>query len=43
MALLMNLASVALTFVWVPITLFIMAVMPFAFVVPEFFAKKKEE
>ena len=41
MALLMNLASVALTFVWVPITLTIMAVMPFAFVVPEFFAKKK--
>lgn len=42
MALFMNLASVALTFVWVPITLTIMAVMPFAFVVPEFFAKKKE-
>lgn len=43
MALIMNLASVALTFVWVPITLFIMAIMPFAFVVPEFLANKKEE
>ena len=43
MALLINLASVALTFVWVPITLFIMAVMPFAFVVPEFLANKTEE
>jgi uncharacterized membrane protein len=42
MALLINLASVALTFVWVPITLTIMAVMPFAFVVPEFLGKKKE-
>ena len=42
LALLMNLASVALTFVWVPITLTIMAVMPFAFVAPEFLAKKKE-
>lgn len=42
MALLINLVSVGLTFVWVPITLTIMAVMPFAFVVPEFFAKKKE-
>jgi uncharacterized membrane protein len=43
MALLMNLASVALTFVWVPITLAIMVVMPFAFVVPEFLANKTEE
>ncbi|MCX6056880.1 MAG: TMEM175 family protein [Chloroflexi bacterium] len=43
MSLLINLVSVALTFVWVPITLFIMAVMPFAFVVPEFLVKKKEE
>ncbi len=42
MALFMNLASVVLTFVWVPITLTIMAVMPFMFVVPEFLAKKKE-
>ena len=42
MALMINLASVALTFVWVPITLTIMAVMPFAFVVPEFLGKKKE-
>jgi uncharacterized membrane protein len=41
MALLLNLGSVALAFVWVPITLFIMAVMPFAFVVPEFLTKKK--
>ncbi|MBM3123882.1 MAG: DUF1211 domain-containing protein [Chloroflexi bacterium] len=40
-ALFMNLASVALTFVWVPITLTIMAVMPFAFVAPEFFSKKE--
>lgn len=43
MSLLINLASVILTFVWVPITLTIMAVMPFAFVVPEFLVKKKEE
>jgi hypothetical protein len=43
MALFLNLASAALAFVWVPITLFIMAVMPFAFVVPEFFANKIEE
>ncbi len=43
MALLINLASVALTFVWVPITLTIMAVMPFAFVVPEFLAGRKDE
>lgn len=40
MALILNLGSAALAFVWVPITLTIMAVMPFAFVVPEFFAKK---
>lgn len=39
-ALLMNLASAALAFVWVPITLTIMAIMPFAFVVPEFLAKR---
>ncbi|MBI5944602.1 MAG: DUF1211 domain-containing protein [Chloroflexi bacterium] len=43
MALIMNLSSAALAFVWVPITLFIMAVMPFAFVVPEFLANKTEE
>jgi len=42
MALVLNLASAALAFVWVPITLTIMMVMPFAFVVPEFLAKKKE-
>ncbi|HUN23661.1 MAG TPA: TMEM175 family protein [Anaerolineales bacterium] len=41
MALLINLASVVLAFVWVPITLAIMAIMPFAFVVPEFFTKGK--
>ncbi|HNB52175.1 MAG TPA: TMEM175 family protein [Anaerolineales bacterium] len=40
-ALLLNLGSAALAFVWVPITLFIMAVMPFAFVVPEFLEKKE--
>lgn len=39
-ALLMNLASAALAFVWVPITLTIMAIMPFAFVVPEFLGKR---
>lgn len=43
MALAINLASVALAFVWVPITLTIMAVMPFAFVVPELLTKKKDE
>ena len=39
-ALLMNLASAVLAFVWVPITLTIMAIMPFAFVVPEFLGKR---
>ena len=43
MALLINLGSAALAFVWVPITLTIMVVMPFAFVVPEFLANKTEE
>ena len=43
MALLINLGSAALAFVWVPITLTIMVVMPFAFVVPEFLANKAEE
>lgn len=43
MALLINLASAALAFVWVPITLTIMVVMPFAFVIPEFLANKTEE
>lgn len=43
LALIMNLASSALTFVWVPITLFIMAVMPFAFVAPDLLARKKEK
>jgi uncharacterized membrane protein len=38
-----NFAAAALAFVWVPVTLFIMAVMPFTFVVPEFVGKKKEE
>lgn len=42
MALGLNLLSVALAFVWVPITLFIMVAMPFAFVVPELIAKKDE-
>lgn len=42
MALFMNLGAAALAFVWVPITLTIMAVMPFAFVIPEFVGKKKE-
>ena len=43
MALLINLVSAALAFVWVPITLAIMAVMPFAFVVPEFLPGKKKD
>ena len=42
MALLINLVSAGLAFVWVPITLTIMAVMPFAFVVPEFLSKKEK-
>ena len=42
MALLINLVSAVLAFVWVPITLTIMAVMPFAFVVPEFLSKKEK-
>jgi hypothetical protein len=37
-----NFIAAALTFVWVPITLAIMVLMPFAFVAPEFLAKKKE-
>ncbi len=43
MALLINLGSAALAFVWVPITLTIMVVMPFAFVVSELLANKTEE
>ncbi len=42
MALYINLGSVVLAFIWVPITLTIMTVFPFAFVVPEFLGKKKE-
>lgn len=40
MALVINLAAAALAFVWVPITLAQIAIMPFAFVVPELLAKK---
>lgn len=42
MALLINLIAAALAFVWVPITLLIIIVMPFAFVVPELTAKSHE-
>jgi hypothetical protein len=38
-----NLLAAALAFVWVPITLFIMMVMPLAFVVPGFLSKEPEE
>ena len=36
-----NFITAALAFVWVPITLAVMVIMPFAFVVPEFLTKKK--
>ncbi|MEI8094187.1 MAG: TMEM175 family protein [Spirochaetales bacterium] len=42
-AALVNLVSAALAFVWVPITLAIMIVMPFLFVVPELIRNKSEE
>ena len=38
-----NLASAALAFVWVPITYIVIVGMPFLFVVPEFIANKTEE
>ena len=43
MALLINLASAALAFVWVPITLAQIMIMPFMFVIPELTAGMKEE
>jgi hypothetical protein len=43
MATAVNLLAAALAFVWFPITLFIMMVMPFLFVVPEFLSKEPEE
>ena len=38
-----NLLAAALAFVWVPITLFMMMVMPLLFVVPEFLSKEPAE
>jgi len=43
MALYINLSSVVLAFIWVPITLTIMVVFPFAFVVPTLLGKKEKE
>lgn len=43
MALVINLVAAALAFVWVPITLAQIAIMPFAFVVPELVAKKEKK
>ncbi|MEO8613132.1 MAG: TMEM175 family protein [Chloroflexota bacterium] len=38
-----NIVSAALAFVWVPITLIIIIVMPFLFVVPELLSNRSEE
>ena len=43
MAALINVAAAALAFVWVPITLAIMMLLPFAFVIPEFLSKPTEK
>ena len=43
MAMFINLASAALAFVWVPITLAQIMIMPFMFVIPELTAGMKEE
>lgn len=43
MALYINLGSVVLAFIWVPITLTIMVVFPFAFVIPTLLGKKEKE
>ncbi len=43
MAALVNLASAALAFVWVPITLAQIMIMPFMFVIPELSSGMKEE
>jgi uncharacterized membrane protein len=42
-ATIINLLSAALAFVWLPITLLFIMVMPFLFVIPEFLSKTTEE
>ena len=42
-AALFNVVAAGLAFVWVPITLAIIMLMPFVFVVPEFLSNKTEE
>ncbi|WP_345324138.1 hypothetical protein [Candidatus Villigracilis proximus] len=43
MAVIINLASAVLAFVWIPITLVQIMIMPFMFVIPELTAGMKEE